>query len=412
LVFPSGAASDPAGKAGTTALMVDMLDEGTKDQTALELSDALQRLATDYSSDVGTDAITLRLNMLASNLKPSIALLRDIVRSPAMPKKEYERRKAQRAASALAKEANPQTGQRNTLRRVLYGKGYGSQSTDGTQNSIPKIQYRDLRRQYDATIAPTGAAFVVVGAVKRASLNEVLLANFGDWTGAPTAKAATVEAVREDLHGIHLVDYPGATQSAIAVVRRDAAFDTPTYFQDKLFNRVLGGAFVSRINMNLREDKGYTYGARTTFARRKSSGLFMAYASVKSNTTLLSLLEIKKELEGISGDKPITDAEFSAAQNGLLLGLPGNYERMGKVAGQVHSVAVFNRPASWLTDYPQKVRGVQIQDAHRTAQRVAQWDKMGIIVAGDRALIEADLQKLGLPIHYYNAEGQPLTGGK
>ena len=411
LILPHGASTDPQGKAGLTDLMADMLDEGTAAMTAMALSDALQRLATDYHASASTDTITLSMHLIASKLGPSLALFRDVVRTPTLPKTEFDRRKAQRIAGALSSEAEPGTGQWNTIRRVLAGTGYAGTPTGGTRTTLLAIQHEDVVAHYKNVVAPQGASIVVVGDADRPTVKKAITKAFGDWSGSPTVQQRSPAPPTQDIHAIHLIDYPGSAQSAIAVARPAGPFDSPTRVEDKIFNRVLGGAFVSRINMNLREDKGYTYGARSIFARLRRLGMFVTYSNVKSSTTLASLQEIQKEMVGIVGGKPITPDELNAAKKGLLLGLPAKYERIGTVADQVATLATYGLPPDWLQMQAKKIDAVSMESVTESAKCNAVWGRMAIVVAGDRALIEDDLKKLGLPILLYDPQGNRLQSG-
>jgi zinc protease len=264
---------------------------------------------------------------------------------------------------------------------------------------------------YKNVVAPQGASIVVVGDADGPTVKKAITKAFGDWSGSPTVQQRAPSPPAQDIHAIHLIDYPGSAQSAIAVARPAGSFHSPTRVEDKIFNRILGGAFVSRINMNLREDKGYTYGARSIFARLRRLGMFVTYSSVKTSTTLASLQEIQKEMVGIVRGKPITPYELNAAKKGLLLGLPAKYERIGTVADQVATLATYGLPPNWLQIQAKKIDAVSMKSVTESAKRNAVWDRMAIVVAGDRALIEDDLKKFGLPILLYDAQGNRLQSG-
>jgi zinc protease len=408
LQLPNGSATDPAGKAGLTALTVDLLDEGAGERDALQLGDALQRLATDYGAEATTDTVDFSMDLLADQLSPSLALLADIVRRPRLPEAEFKRRKAQRLAASLAGEANPTTARSNVTRRVTYGSGYGAFSPEGIRSTLAKLTFNDVRGHYRQLVAPAGASFVVVGAVDRATLTAALEAAFGDWQGAPTLTPAAVDA-KPLAAGIHLVDFPGSSQTALAIVRRGAAFTAPDYFEAELFNRVLGGAFTSRINMNLREDKGYTYGSFSTFVRRRLAGAYVVGAGVKADTTAASIAEVFKEFAAMVGDRPITDAEFADAKRGMLLGFPGRFEQMGGVAEEIAVMPTHGLPADWLARWPERVQAVTKQAAMAAAAKTLDPAAFAIVVAGPRAVIEPQLQALGMPITTYDAQGVKLA---
>jgi len=418
MMLPNGSAADPAKKEGTTALMVDMLDEGAGTLSSLQLGEAWQRLATDYGAGTAVDILYFSLDMLADKLEPSLALLSDVLRKPKFDKAEFERRKSQRVQSALAGEASPGMGRSNVLRRVLSGTGYAGASSNGNKATLARIRLNDVKKQFKALIQPEGAHIIAVGDVDKAALEAALTKTLGDWKGTPKPKLLPV-ATKPLEKGIHIVDYPGASQSAIAVARRAAPWATKDNFTKLMMNRVMGGMFTSRLNMNLREDKGYSYGAGSAFVRRKLAGVWLAYAGVKAETTALSLEEIRKEIEGMAtGSKPITEQEFLMAMGGLLGSYPGKFETFSDVTNQIVPLAQHGLPLDWLKTWPDKVKAVTVAQAMEEAKGLMTkadgtaaatvWDAFVIVVAGPREKIEADLKKLGVPLIPYDAEGNRL----
>ena len=192
LVLPNGASSDPKGKAGTTDLMVDLLDEGAGAYTALTLGEAFQRLATDYGASVATDGVTFSMSMLADKLAPSLALLSDVLRAPKLAQDEFDRRKQQTIASLITREADPQYGASVVGRRVLFGQGYGGMPAGGVRKTVEAITLDDVKARYGAVVQPEGATVIAVGAVDKATLEKALNDTFGDWSGKPTAEQAAI----------------------------------------------------------------------------------------------------------------------------------------------------------------------------------------------------------------------------
>ena len=420
VLLPNGSASDPKKKAGTTALMVDMVDEGAGGLSALQLGEAWQRLATDYSSGTAVDFAYFSLDMLADTLKPSLALLAKVLRQPTFAKTEFSRRKSQMSQAALAAEASPSTGRSHVLRTVLSNNGYAGVSPNGTKSSVGRVSLRDVKKQFKAIVQPDGAHVIVVGDVGRAALETAFEAAFGDWKGTPKPRLLPVIGTPLE-RGIHMVDYPGASQSAIAVARRVGAWNAKDEVSKHLMNRVLGGMFTSRLNMNLREEKGYSYGAGSAFVRRKLAGVWLAYAGVKADTTAASLKEIRGEIEGIAGGpRPITPKEFAVAKGGLVASFPGRFETFANVTNQLVPLARHGLPLDWLQRWPQRIESTTLEAASIQARKLLPkpkeiggkttdfWDHFVIVVAGPRQRIEASLKEFGLPIFPYDAEGKRL----
>jgi len=399
LVFPSGSSSDPPGKAGLTGLSADLLDEGAGTLSALELGDAMQRLATEYNAHASIDGVSLSMNLLSDKLQPSMALLADITQRPHLTGTELDRRRGLWVAQAISREANPNDARTIVTHRVLFGDGYAGWPGVGTKTTLKRITLADVKKQYQAVFQPEGAIFTVVGDVTRAALDEALRQSFGKWQGRPTAKPAKVAESKWPANGLYRIDFPGSSQSSVALAQRAAGSHAGDYFPAMVFNWALGGAFGSRLNLNLREDKGYTYGARSHFRRWRGVGTYSLAAQVKGDTTKASLDEMFKELAGIGGNKPLTTKEQSDAIEGLLLGFPSRFERLDSMAGQLAWLAHQEHPADWFLKYPQRLRAVTLETADTSAKRHAQRDAFAVIVAGDLGKIGASLATLDRPVY-------------
>jgi zinc protease len=382
-----------------------MLDEGAAGRSALQLNEELQRLATDYGAWAEKDALVMSMNMLADQLQPSLVLMRDVLLSPAFNKDEFDRRKRYRIAEVMAHEADPGAVRMRVLSRVLFGEGYGGLPAVGLPATLRTIELADVQAQYKALVKPSGATLVVVGDVTRAQLEPVLAAQFGKWQGKPNAKLAAVAPSSLPMGAIYMADFPGSTQSSIALARRVEGTQAKDFFAALLFNRTLGGAFSSRLNLNLREDKGYTYGARSSFWRYRQAGVFSLRAKVKRETTKASITEMYAELQGMQTTKPFARAEYQEAVEGLLLGYPGRFERLGSVAGQLSSQAVSGRQAGWLRGWPAQLEATPYEAALASSRAQTGKDAFAIIVAGDRAKIGASLAELRMPIYRCEADG-------
>ncbi len=406
VILPTGAAADPTGKEGTTALMVDMLDEGAGSRDALALSEAFQRLAVDYHGSPGTDTIGFDLNLLADTLDPALELLADVIRRPTFPAAEFDRRKAQSIARAMAGEANLAAAASRVRRRVLFGAGYAGYPPSGIKPTLEAVTLADVKAQYTALVQPKGTTIIAVGAVDRPALEAALTKAFGDWSGAPSPTLRAVEKKTLE-HAIYFVDYPGSAQSQLMVARPSAGADAEDYFECLAFNRSLAGSFMGRLNLNLREDKGYTYGARGSFTRMAKTGFFAMSAKVKRDTTRASVDEMLKELNDISGERPLAVKEHQEAVAGMLKSFPGRFERMGGVASQLSWTAGSGYPADWLQKWPDRVSAITLAQAQAKAGEYTNPKDFVIIIAGDFAKVGPTLESLGLPIHHFDAQGNP-----
>lgn len=406
-VIPRGSETDPKGKAGLSYLTADMLDEGAGARSALELSEELQRLATDYSASAAVDYTLLSMDLLAENLGPSLDLLADMVRRPRLDAAEFKRRKDYFVAHALASESDPRAAQDAAMQDVLFGDGYAGNVDEGTRASLATITLADVRGHYKNAIVPEGVEFVVVGGIDQAVATKELERTFGDWKGQARSTPRKLAEVSTE-HGVYIVDFPGAAQSVLSVVRRAEGANTDKYFPAMVMNRSLGEAFTSRVNLNLREDKGYTYGARSTFQRYREVGYFAVSAAVKSETTRASIDEMLKELSMMCGSKPITAQERDESVSGLLLGYPGRFERTSSVGASFASLAIYDRPVNWYQTWPAAVEAVTLGQADEIADEYCDPTKFSIVLAGDRAKLAETFATLNRPLVGYDAQGKRL----
>ncbi len=406
VVFPHGAATDPPGKAGLTELTADMLDEGLPGLSALDIADELKNLATDYGPQADVDNTTFYMNMMVDTLEPSVALLGRFLREATLPREEFTRRKEHRLAVALAGESEPDTARSVVLRRALFGKGYNGWLSRGTRDTLSRITLGDVQRHYAALIAPEGMEIVVVGGTRAEVVLPVLEKHLGSWKGQPRVQPAAVEQV-PTRHAVHLVDFPGAAQSALVVATPSPGYEDPDYFPSLVFNRSWGGAFTSRVNMNLREDKGYTYGSRSLFQRYRDNGMFVMVAKVKTDTTRASIDEVFKEIGDVCASRPLTAAERDEAVGGLLLGFPGRFQTINNVAQAFAAIPMYGRPADWYVRWPDRLRGVTLEAANAVAQKYCDPRAYEVVLVGDRARVEPTLEGLDMPILTYDAQGNP-----
>ncbi len=405
LVIPRGAATDPPGKAGLTSLMASLLDEGAGTRNALELNDEFDRFATQFGIAAATDDVTLSMDGLTDTLDPALGLLRDVVQQPRLEKKEFDRIKAEAIAAEIANEASPGTTKTLVLRRVLFGTGYGAFAPTGTRKSLEGITHADTKKHFARVVGPQGASFVVVGGIDVQTVKGMLEATFGSWKSASDATPVPIDGTASE-RAVHVVDFPGKTQSSISVGRRTPGMDDPEYFDALVANRILGGQFSSRLNLNLREEKGYTYGARSSFQRWKHSGFFHMSADVKTDTTAASVREMLSEAGDLCGKRPITERERAESVDGLLLGFPSRFETVGGVAEEIADLPLYGFGADWLTKWPERLGAVTTTGANAVARRYCKPEDFVVVIAGDRKSIDASLGQLELPVVAWTPRGE------
>lgn len=406
LVFPTGSMADPAGKEGLAVLAADMLDEGAGTRDALALSDELGRLATDYSVSTGVDYVLLSMATLEDTFDQSLALLADMVRRPKLSKDEFERRRAQHVASAKAALADPNSRVNAGLHHVLFGDGYAGAPPSGVAKSLETISLVDVKNHVRKFTIPDGAHFVVTGKIDQAKAQATIEKHFAGWKGK---RAPTSRTPNQALPGgqVYLMDFPGAAQSALAVAMPAGSADDPNFFRELVMNERVGGAFTGRINMNLREEKGYTYGAFGLFRRYRQAGYYAIMSSVISEATTASVQEILRELSELCGKRPLTEVEHQEAVAGLLLGYPREFATVDKLGMKLASLPIYGRPADYLTTWPKNVEAVSLADARTAATPYCNTSSYRIVIAGDREKLTPAFTEIGMKVVPLDQDGRP-----
>jgi len=406
LIFPTGSDTDPVGKEGLTLLSADMLDEGAGTKSAVELSDELGRLATDYAASAGVDYVLLSMATLEDTFDQSLTLLADMVRKPKLSKDEFDRRRAQHVATATAALADPNSRVGVGLHHVLFGDGYAGSPASGRKASLEAIQLADLKAHVRKLTVPDGAHFVVAGKIDAQAASAAIERHFGGWKGKRTTGG---RKAGQALPGgqAYIVDFPGAAQSALAVATPAGGAADPNFFRELVMNERVGGAFTGRINMNLREDKGYTYGAFGMFRRYKQTGYYAITSSVISEATTASIKEIRRELSDLCQARPLTELEHQEAVAGLLLGYPREFATVDTLGVKVASLPIYDRPVDYLSTWPDKVEAVSLVDARAAAAPYCDPKAYRIVIAGDREKLSAGFAELGVPVVALDQDGRP-----
>lgn len=396
LVFPGGASAHPAQKAGLASLTAEMIDEGTEERTALEIADALDFLGASFFTTAGYDDARVGLTVLSGKFEDALDIVAEVVTRPSFPQAELDRVKAERAARILQLRDVPGALADNAFARILYGDDhpYGAPLI-GTAASLEGLTRDDAVAFHGDRYRPDGATLIVAGDVERDELDRLLEKAFAGWTGAQRAAAPPAPPAAGPAPGIYLVDRPGSAQSEVRVGRVSLPRATNDYFVAMVTNTVLGGSFTSRLNSNLREDKGYTYGARSFFDMRQAPGPFEASAAVATPVTAPSVVEFVKEIRGMS-EAPVPEDELARARNYLALRLPQRFETVSDIVARLSELVRFGLPLDFFEGYVPGVLDVDADAVRAFAARALPVDDMVIVIAGDRAKVEEPLRALGL----------------
>ena len=336
LVIRAGALMDPAGKAGLASMTASMLTEGAGPRNSLEFADAVDYLGADISASSGFSVMGISLHTPLEKLDSALVLLADVTRRPRFPAEELERLRKERLTVLIQWRDEPRMLASILFNRTLYSDHPYGRPTGGTAASLQAMTVDDLRSFHAGHIVAGNATIIVVGDVTAEEMVPRLERAFGDWKGEP-APAPPVPAIGQLKEKTLLfVDKPGAAQSVIQIGRVGVSRMTDDYYAIVVMNTILGGSFTSRLNMNLREKHGYTYGAGSRFDFRPLAGPFAAGASVQTAVTDKSLVEFVRELKGIL--EPVPAADVERAKNYVALGFPADFQSVGQIAGQLEEL--------------------------------------------------------------------------
>jgi zinc protease len=397
LLVDAGYASDAGRLPGTAQLAMALLDEGTATRSSLQISDELQRLGAALGAASNLDQSVVSLNALKANLDASLALYADVVLNPGFPQDDFARLQKLQLAGIEQELVDPSSLALRLIPGLIYGSGhpYGNPLTgSGTTNAVKKLTRDDLRAWWSTWFKPDAATLLVVGDTTLEEITPKLERAFGRWQRGEVAKKA-IDAGVPAAPGIYLVDRPGSQQSLILMGTVAPPRNNPGAIGQEVMNNVFGGLFSSRLNMNLREDKHWTYGAQTLLVAARGPRPYLGFAPVQTDKTSEALAEFIREVHGIRGARPVTATELAAVQAAMTLKLAGRWETAAAVARSTTELLRFGLDDRYWDGYAARVRQVDLA-AIRAAAQFIDPGKIVWVVVGDRAKIEAGLAQLGL----------------
>jgi len=410
LMVKTGGAANPPDRAGLAELCARMLDEGTKTRSALEIADQLAALGATLSSGSSWDASNVSLQALSRNLDGALALFADVVQNPVFDPKETARVRDNLLTAITRRKDSPPTVANLTMARILYGPKhpYGWPMA-GVESSIKAVGPNELRAFYDAYYHPNNAVLIVAGDTTEAALRTKLEAAFGKWKSKRVAPRKLPAAAAPTATKIFLVDKADAPQSSIRVGAIGIDRASADYFPVTVMNLILGGGF-HRLDLNLREGKGWTYGARSTFDSRRTPGPFSAGGEFVAAHTAESVSEILKEMTGMR-DADVADAELSRAKDQIIKSFPARFATRANVAAQLAELAVFGLPDSQVTEYAAKIAAVTKDDIRRVSRKYLDPARVAVVVVGDRKTLAEPLGKVA-PVELRDLDGDPIAEPK
>jgi zinc protease len=412
LLVDAGYAGDTNAPMGTARLTLDMLDEGTATRSALEISDQLTMLGAELTTFSNVDQSIVRMSALTQFLDDSLDLYADVILNPAFPENELTRLRQQQLARIQREKATPIQMALRVFPKLIYGADHAYSvpfTGSGYEETVAKISREDLVGFHSSWFLPNNATLVVVGDTTLDEITPALEKRFAIWAAGKAPAKNIAEVPNRDRQSVYLIDRPGSEQSVIFTGHLAPPQGNDQEVAIETMNTVLGGDFVSRINMNLREDKGWSYGSGTFIPGARGQRPFVAYAPVQTDKTKESMIELTKELGGIVADNPPTDEETQRAKDSRTLTLPGQWETVADVAGSLTNLVRFGYSDDHFDTYADKVTGLDLQQVSQAAKTLVKPESLVWIVVGDREEIEDSVRELAYgDIEILDADGNPV----
>jgi zinc protease len=409
VMLDAGAARDPADAPGLATFTAAMLQQGAGTRGALEVADEAAFLGAELNTTASFDGAVASVHVPKRRLEAALDLLADVVLRPAFSDSEVNRQRALRGAQLVQQRDEPVAVANVAFPAIVFGAahpyGHPLNGTDAATAALARPRVVEFYRTY---YRPEAARVLIVGDINLAEARRLVAARFGAWERAPVPAFPTAGAPALAARAVYLIDKPGAAQSVIRIGHVGPPRTTPDWYTLDVLNTILGGAFTSRLNQNLRETHGYTYGAFSQFAVRRLSGAFVALASVVTAKTDSSLIEFLKELRRIR-DEPVPAAELAKAKAYVTLGLPGDFETTGGAGARFRELLVYGLPLDYYAQYIQRINAVTAADVQRAARQYIDPDHFDIVVVGDKSQIDAGIKALNEgPVLYRDAWGQEI----
>jgi zinc protease len=400
----------PAGKVGVANFTSQMLSEGTTTRTADQLSEAQQMLGTSIFSGIGGEEGSIQFTSLTSSFEPALTLMADMMLNSTFPAEALERIRGRTLVALRQARDRPNSIASDVFRKVVYGDDhpYGRVMTDSTVNAIDRD---DIIAFHDQYYQPGRAIITVTGDVHPAEVKAAIEKAFAAWKpggSPPTWQYPPVPAPKPTT--IYLVDKPHSAQSVFAIGLAGPSRSTPDYYAIDVMNTLLGGLFQSRLNHNIREVKGYSYGVFSSFAFGHGPGPFRAGGGVMTAKTDSALIEFMREFRGVEGAIPFTDDEIQQGKQSLIQSLPRRFASVNGIGASIADIYTEGLPETYFQDFPNKINAVTRDDLVRVARKYIDLDHLNIVIVGDRSVVEDPLKATGIaPIVLLDVDGKPVS---
>ncbi len=415
LQVDAGYASDQFGTPGTASLAMNMLDEGTTTRDALAINESLALLGASLRSGSNLDVSSVSMSALRENLGAALDIYTDVILNPSFPEQDFDRLKQQQSVAIQREQQNPIQMALRVFPGLLYGKdhAYGLPFTgSGTQDALASISREDLKTFHETWFKPGNATLVVVGDITMSELKPMLDDRFGSWKSGAVPTKNITKVSQKDHSTVYLMDRPGAQQSIIFAGHVAPPKSDPHDIEIGTMNAILGGTFTSRINMNLREDKSWSYGTLSLVLDARGQRPFIVYAPVQTDKTSESMGEIIKEIDAYLGESPVTMEELSKAKKSQTLTLPGQWETNAAVQGSLNQMVQFGLADDYFDTFPGRVTNQQIDEINAAAHQVLHPEAIVWVIVGDLSRIEEGIRGLGIAdIRHLDADGNEIPTG-
>ncbi|MGI9628033.1 MAG: M16 family metallopeptidase [Longimicrobiales bacterium] len=394
LVFlEAGESTAPTESPGIAVLCGDALEGGTKARPGHELAEALEGMGASFGTATGWDSTTVAISCLADRLSDAMPLLSEMIRRPSFDQTEFDRFRSQRLASIRQRQMDPGSLAGDGFARFLYGDSaaYG-RPLGGTEEAVKGFTPKDARAFWEDRYLPDGGGLVMVGDLDLAEAQALADEHFGGWAGTPSSNGPSPTAPSVEsapVQAVHVIHRPGSVQTQIRVGHLGVARSTPDYFPLQVLNLALGGSFTSRLNLNLREKHGYTYGVRSRLVARRSPGPFFVSTAVETKVTKAAVTEIHSEIRQMAESGP-TEDEVESARSYLARVFPLKLETTGQVASRVAEMLVYGLESDYYKNYRDRVRKVSVSQTTDAATRHLRPSELLTVLVGDADAIASE----------------------
>jgi predicted Zn-dependent peptidase len=411
LMVDAGYKTDFLSSAGTASLAMNLLDEGTKNRTSLQINEELQLLGASLSTFSDQDVSNVYMNTLKPSLDSSLDLLADVILNPIFTESEFERLKKEQINDIRTEKSQPFGMVLRSINKYMYGENhpYSNPFTGtGYETTVDKLTRDDMTRFYNTWMKPNNATLLITGDVELKDIKVKLEKSFGKWKKGKVPTISFDNASTDTKNTLYLIDRPESLQSVVIAGHLTKKYGEVSEVAIENMMSILGGDFTSRINMNLREDKHWSYGAGGLILDNKQERPFIVYGSVQTDKSAESIVEFKKEIEEFVSTRPVTEQELSKVKTNQILKLPGQWETNGAVNNSLYNLVKYNLPDDYYQTYDESVRGVSVEQVNKISREVVNPSKVNWFVVGDKEKIIEKLDNLGFEeIIEIDGDGNP-----